>query len=245
MADNKSEHAGHRQRMRKKYLEHGIEIFEQQELLEILLYYTNSRKDTSVLSHDLIEKFGSVSAVLDSPYNFLVSSGVSENTAFFLSFLPDLLEVYRNDKIQNKSRTINQKFLPQKLAELYLNGAMEYLYIILLDSNYNEVYSGTVNNSSDLRTKADISMICELALRYSAMYAVISYSRKNGEIFPTSDDVEIAIELYQALNRLNIFLKDVYIISEQKCISFKEAGILFKSKEEFENSSFYDNPLFT
>ena len=88
-------------------------------------------------------------------------------------------------------------------------------------------------------------MICELALRYSAMYAVISYSRKNGEIFPTSDDVEIAIELYQALNRLNIFLKDVYIISEQKCISFKEAGILFKSKEEFENSSFYDNPLFT
>ena len=212
--------------------------------MEILLYYTNFRKDTSQFSRDLIEKFGSLSAVLDTPYESLVSSGVSEYTAFFLSFLPGLLEAYRSDKIQNKSRAVNKDFLPQKLTEIYLNRAMKSVYIILLDSNYNEVYSGTVDEGSDSDTKPDVSFICELAIRYSAVYAVISYTRKNGEIFPTSNDVMTAIELYQALERLNISLKDIYIISEQKCISFYDAGILFKSEEDFKKSSFYDNPLF-
>ena len=36
MADEKNQHAGHRQRMLKRYLEHGIDGFEDHEILEIL-----------------------------------------------------------------------------------------------------------------------------------------------------------------------------------------------------------------
>lgn len=38
MAEEKNIHSGHRQRMLKKYLEHGIDCFEDHEILEIFLF---------------------------------------------------------------------------------------------------------------------------------------------------------------------------------------------------------------
>ena len=56
----KHNHDGHRDRMRKKYMEYGAEIFEPHEMLEMLLYYAIPRKDTNKTAHELINTFGSV-----------------------------------------------------------------------------------------------------------------------------------------------------------------------------------------
>ena len=48
MAEEKNIHSGHRQRMLKKYLEHGIDCFEEHEILEIFLYTAYSRRNTNL-----------------------------------------------------------------------------------------------------------------------------------------------------------------------------------------------------
>ena len=57
MADEKNIHAGHRERMRERFLTTGFEGFEQHQILEMLLYYTCPRIDTNVLAHTLINRF--------------------------------------------------------------------------------------------------------------------------------------------------------------------------------------------
>ena len=58
MENNKQPHEGHRQRMWQKYLEHGIGIFQEHELLEMLLFVLIPRVNTNVISHDLINRYG-------------------------------------------------------------------------------------------------------------------------------------------------------------------------------------------
>ena len=67
MPEEKQIHSGHRDRVRIKFIESGLDGFEPHEALELLLYYCIPRKDTNPIAHKLLDSFGSLSAVLDAP----------------------------------------------------------------------------------------------------------------------------------------------------------------------------------
>ena len=56
-------HNGHRDRLRKRMLEKGLDHFEKHEVLELLLFYAIPRRDTNELAHRLINTFGSFSGL--------------------------------------------------------------------------------------------------------------------------------------------------------------------------------------
>lgn len=244
MGTSKSEHAGHRDRMRKKFLKHGIEVFDQHEVLEILLFYAIPIRDTNPIAHKLINKFGSISAVLDAPYSLLVEAGLTENAAFLLKYLPECLAVYRNDKIQNTSRVIDMDTLPERLINLYLSKDVEMAYVILMDSHFKELYSDFVNKGSSMSTELSIPKICELAIRYSAKFAIISHNHPSGSTRPSKSDIISTINLYQSLMNLDVRLMDHFLVSGNEYVSFFDSGYMFKSKEEYMMSPIYKNPLF-
>ena len=94
-----NDHDGHRQRLKTRFLECGIDDFEPHNVLELLLFYAVPRKDTNVLAHNLIKEFGSLSAVLDAdPKDLMKVEGVGENTATFLSMMPQIARKYLEDK---------------------------------------------------------------------------------------------------------------------------------------------------
>ena len=57
-------HQGHREKMRQRFLKSGLEGFADHEALELLLYYAIPRRDTNPIAHRLIERYGSLLAVL-------------------------------------------------------------------------------------------------------------------------------------------------------------------------------------
>ena len=61
-----SVHDGHRERMKKTFLERPDALWDHQ-LLELLLFYAVPRRDTNPMAHALLERFGSLSGVLDAP----------------------------------------------------------------------------------------------------------------------------------------------------------------------------------
>jgi len=54
MAENKR-HKGHRQRMRERVQNYGLDSLAEHEALEYVLYLTNAQKDTNGIAHDLID----------------------------------------------------------------------------------------------------------------------------------------------------------------------------------------------
>ena len=243
MSDEAAKLKLRREQMKKKYLEFGIDIFEKHELLEIFLYYCMPRKDTNVIAHKLMNRFGTLSGVLDAPYDLIVETGVSENTAFMFKFITEFMGVYRNDKLQNGSRIVNRDILPQRFINLYLGKNIEMAYLILMDLNLKELYSGIVSQGSIINTELNIPKICELAIHHSAKYAIIAHNHPGGSSLPSQADIMATINLYQTLQHLKVTLIDHFVVAGDDCVSFYDAGLMFKSKEEFVLSSFYNSPL--
>ena len=55
---------GHRERVRRKFLENGFNGFEDYEVLELLLFYVIPRRDTKAIAKELIKKFKNLANVL-------------------------------------------------------------------------------------------------------------------------------------------------------------------------------------
>ena len=84
-------HDGHREKMRRRFLTGGLEPFADHEALELLLYYAIPRRDTNELAHRLLERYGSLSAVMTAPVEDLQQvPGVGENAAVLLRLIPQL-----------------------------------------------------------------------------------------------------------------------------------------------------------
>jgi hypothetical protein len=60
----KAQNAGHRNRLRQRFLEAGAASLPDYELLELLLFFSIDVKDTKPLAKDLLARFGSLGAVL-------------------------------------------------------------------------------------------------------------------------------------------------------------------------------------
>ena len=66
MAGEKQIHAGHRQRMHERVQKYGLESLAEHEMLEYLLYFTITRRDTNPIAHALLERFGDFAGVLEA-----------------------------------------------------------------------------------------------------------------------------------------------------------------------------------
>jgi len=56
--------AGHRERIRQKFLDHGLEVFQDYEALELILDFVARQKDMKPVAKSLVERFGSLSGML-------------------------------------------------------------------------------------------------------------------------------------------------------------------------------------
>lgn len=53
-------HAGHRERVRERFMEEGLDAFNDHEALELLLYYCVRQKDTNELAHRMLKEYGTL-----------------------------------------------------------------------------------------------------------------------------------------------------------------------------------------
>ena len=55
-------HAGHRQRLKERFLKESLDNFEEHQVLELLLFYAIPQRNVNPLAHQVLERFGAVSA---------------------------------------------------------------------------------------------------------------------------------------------------------------------------------------
>ena len=102
-------HESHRERVREKFKSGGFEGWCDHEILELLLFYAIPRADTNPIAHRLIDRFGTLSGVLDADVTALLEvDGIGTSTACYIgSESEEVLAVICLDaKNQVKSKRI-------------------------------------------------------------------------------------------------------------------------------------------
>ena len=127
-------HKEHRKRVRERYAATGFEGFSSHEILEYLLFYAIPRNDTNPVAHTLINRYGSLSAVLEAPYEELADmEGMGPVSAQFLSMLPQLARVYLMDR-QVSMKSYDAMAVKRYLQPMFVGATTEHLILMLLDN---------------------------------------------------------------------------------------------------------------
>ncbi|MCQ2449792.1 MAG: DNA repair protein RadC, partial [Clostridia bacterium] len=87
-------HAGHRARVKQEFLAHGFhENTPPHKILELLLFFCLPQGDTNPLAHELINRFGTLTGVLQAPVEELTQfKGLTENNVVLLKLILPLAQ---------------------------------------------------------------------------------------------------------------------------------------------------------
>ncbi len=235
MKTEKNIHQGHRDRLKRKFLNSGGDGFEPHEALELLLFYALPQKNTNQIAHELLQKFGSLSGVFEAEKEDLEKiNGIKDHAATLIKLQTALLRMYMQDKYEIK----NMKLTPQNAGEyiknLFYGYKIEVLFAIMLDAEFRviatEKISTGTNNSSPVYSRD----IVQRALATNASYVILAHNHPNGLLVPSSADMKVTRIIDNGLTYINVRLIDHIIVADNRYISlFKELGkINYTSEDE-------------
>ena len=121
--DSMGIHDGHRERMKERFKEHGLQSFSELNALELLLFYAIPRRDTNELAHALINRFGSLAGVFEASLHELCEvPGVGESTAQLIMLVPQITKLSMVTKANEIAYITNSDeagkyFLPRFMFE--------------------------------------------------------------------------------------------------------------------------------
>ena len=228
MDKDKNVHKGHRQRMKKKYIENGLELFENHEVLELLLYYCYPMVDTNEIAHKMLNEYGTLSNLFDSsPQEIARRCKVTENVAVLVSLIPSLSKRYMSDKWDKKVVLDSSAKAAEFAISLFVGKNYECFYIVCLDNQRKFLYAPLVSEGTINETPIYLRIIVELCLKFQASSIFLAHNHPSGSLEPSTSDKEATKKIYTALELIGIEVIDHIIVAGEDYYSFAENSVIF------------------
>ncbi len=226
-----SMHDGHRQRLKSRFLQEGLEHFEEKHALELLLFYCVPRVDTSPLAYRLLEHFKSFDAVLDAtPKELMEVTGVGENIAAFLSLLKSSWGYYGITKNKKQKIMTTMKECAEYLQPYYIDKDVETVYLLCMDAKGKVLCCKMIGEGSVNSASVSIRKIVETAINANASSVVLAHNHPSGIAVPSGEDVQTTQRLVKALDAVEIVLADHLVFAEGIYASiFQSRGYSFRN----------------
>ncbi|MBW1667531.1 MAG: DNA repair protein RadC [Deltaproteobacteria bacterium] len=229
---------GHRQRLREKFLEGGLDRFSDEEVVEFLLSLGTPRKDVKPQAREALKRFGSLSNVLSAPIAKLTEiKGIGEKNAAYLNLVHQVAGRYLRDRAKgqqffNSSKTVFE-FLFHSMRDL-----KREIFKVLFLNRKNEliadedVFLGSLSGSAVYPRE-----ILSLALEHKAAGLVFVHNHPSGDPSPSAQDKRMTRDLVWASQLLMIQVLDHVIIGRNTYYSFADDGLIARFTKEFERLS--------
>lgn len=224
---NDSGKAGHRKRMRARILDKGADSLTELELLEVLLYAGNTRRDTKPLAKQLIAKFKSLSGVLRADTDALRTVDNMGDAHIATIKLFETVGMHlAHSRIKDQPVLSNwvqvQEYCINRLAHL----PIEHFVILCLDNQNRLIAEDTLSKGTVDQTPVYVREVVNVALKHHAQSAILVHNHPSGEAEPSRPDIDMTLAIQDALNIMSIKLLDHLIVAGKKCVSLKNLGYL-------------------
>ncbi len=235
-AKEKNAHAGHRKRMKERFLHEGLAHFSGHEVLEMLLYYAIPYRDTNDLGHTLENSFGSLTKVLEADYQDLIKvDGVTPHIATLITLCGQLARRYQREQYAFTTPLYKPDEFGKHLIPWFSGQKDESVVLMSMDNRYKvlnttRVFTGSVNS-----TQFSMRGAVQQLLRDNATMVVMAHNHPNGHAFPSNADIETTRRFAKLLKDLGIKLIDHLIISEDDYVSLsqtRDIADIFRAQAE-------------
>ena len=218
-------HDGHREKMRQRFLQGGLEHFADHEALELLLYYAIPRKDTNPIAHELMNRYGSLAAVLAAPVEDLQKTpGIGESAAVLLKLSAQVSRKARISEAERETILNSSERAGAYLLERFADVKHEVVYMLCLDRKAKLLACKRLGEGGIASAGLDIRKLLENALLSSASAVILAHNHPSGVALPSADDFVATDRARAALESIGVQLADHIIVADGDFVSMADSG---------------------
>ena len=225
------EHDGHRKRMIQK-LETGILL--DHELLEIMLFSMQPRKNTNDIAHRLLQTFGSIEEIFCAPMEELVKvKGVGESTAANIRCIGIVYRKYFIRKREEYEGPYELNNFVSFLKEQYTFLDCEVFDVYLLGKSKEIVKRKRYTNTEGFEVHLTAAALSKLLTEEKPAGIVIVHNHPTGLPVTSKSDDETTMRCQLVCSMHNAVLCDHIIYSPSGVYSYYYSGKLRKISEAY------------
>ena len=226
MAGAPPHYTGHRGRLRQRLLESGAESLPDYELLEMLLFVQDARRDVKPLAKALIDRFGGFPEVLSAAPDALRAAGLREPAVALLKSVREAAlrlaraQLCERDVIGSWDRLID--YCNANVAY----GQVEEFHLLFLDRKnallaHERQQRGTVDH-----TPVYTREVVKRALELGASALILVHNHPSGDPTPSKADIQVTRDIVNAAKPLGLTIHDHLIIGRGRHTSLRDMGLL-------------------
>ncbi len=219
--------AGHRERLRTRFLKGGAEAMPDYELLELTLFAALPRRDTKPLAKALLARFGSFAEVIAAPRARLLEiQGVGESVANHLKIVEAAAQRLGKTAVIGRAALSSWSALLDYCTAAMARSDREEFRVLFLDRKNVLIADEVQNRGTVDHAPVYPREIVKRALELSASAMILVHNHPSGDSTPSKADIAMTREIVTAAKALGISVHDHLVIGRAGHSSFKALGLL-------------------
>jgi DNA repair protein RadC len=226
MAGAPPHYTGHRGRLRQRLLDAGAESLPDYELLEVLLFANDPRKDVKPLAKSLIDRFGGFPEVLSADADALRATGLREPAVALIKSVREAALRLARAELRERPVVGSWDSLIDYCTAHIAYGQVEEFHLLFLDRKnvliaHERQGRGTVDH-----TPVYTREVVKRALKLGASALILVHNHPSGDPTPSKADIAVTREIVAAAKPLGVTIHDHLIIGRGRHTSLRDMGLL-------------------
>jgi DNA repair protein RadC len=225
--DKKPHYAGHRKRLRERFMADAGQSMADYELLEMVLFQAFPRQDVKPLAKALIDKFGDFGAVISAePARLEEIDGIGEAAVATLKVIEAAAVRLARSKVLGRPVLGSWQALLDYCQASMGHNKTEQFRVLFLDRKNVLIGDEIQQRGTVDHTPVYPREVVKRALELGASALILVHNHPSGDPTPSRADIEMTRQIAEAGKSLGIALHDHLVIGKAEHASFKSLGLL-------------------
>ena len=227
--------AGHRQRLRERFLVGGLDGFHDYEVIELLLTLAMPRKDCKDAAKEALKRFKTLQGVLEATSGELGKvRGIGPKNIFGIKLIKAVADRYLEKKLIHKDVINDSKTLFDYLYHGIGDKNREFFKVIFLNSKNQVIAARTISEGTLTASSVYPREVIQAALSHNAAALIFAHNHPSGDPQPSSEDVAVTRQLVFAGKVMGMIVHEHLIIGDNRYFSFADQGYIARMNREFD-----------
>jgi DNA repair protein RadC len=213
---------GHRERLRGRFREAGPEALSDYELLELLLFRAQPRRDVKPLAKTLLQTFGSFAEVIAAPETRLAEvKGLGEASIAELKIVHAAASRFLRGAVRKRPALSSSASVLDYCRSAQAFAEREEFRILFLDKRNSLIADEVQQTGTVDHTPVYPREVVKRALELSATAIILVHNHPGGDPTPSHADIEMTKRIVEVARGLGIEVYDHIIVGRDGHVSMK------------------------
>lgn len=228
MSDKAKPHYhGHRDRLRARFADCGVDALADYELLELYLFNSIPRRDVKPIAKDLIAKFGSFAEVVTASVDRLSEvKGISAKTANDLKLIQAAATKLGQEAVMNRPILSSWTALLDYCRSAMQFEGKEQFRVLFLDRKNRLIADEVLGRGTVDRAPVYPREVIKRALELNSTAIILAHNHPSGDPTPSQSDLVMTENIVTAAKSIGLSVHDHLIIGRDNIASFKTLGLM-------------------